>query len=89
MEITLNTENAYDIIKKISKEFNESLNIGAGTVQTYEELLKAVNTGATFVLSPRMMSKQMLDYCKEHSIISVHGAFTFLAYSHLLRLQSN
>lgn len=76
LEITLNTENAYDIIEKIAEEFQGELNVGAGTVQTYDELVKAVKAGAKFVLSPRKMSAKMLDYCKEKNVISVPGAFT-------------
>ena len=76
MEITLNSENPYEIIRRISDEFGAELNIGAGTVQTYEELVKAVAAGAKFVLSPRMMTKEMLGYCKEHGVISVPGSFT-------------
>lgn len=76
IEITLNSENPYEIIKKISDEFGTVLNIGAGTVQTYDELVKAVAAGAKFVLSPRMMTKEMLGYCKEHNVISVPGSFT-------------
>lgn len=76
MEITLNTEGAYETIKKIADGFQGRLNIGAGTVQTYDELLKAVEAGARFVLSPRMMTKDMLYYCKTNGIISVPGAFT-------------
>lgn len=76
MEITLNTNDAYSIIKKISNEFGQQLNIGAGTVQTYEELVKAIDAGAKFILSPRMMTREMLDYCKNKQIISVPGSFT-------------
>lgn len=76
MEITLNTEGAYDTIEKISNEFGDRLNIGAGTVQTFEELIQAVDAGAKFVLSPRKMSVAMLDYCKERNIISVPGSFS-------------
>lgn len=76
MEITLNSPNPYATIKRIAQEFGEVLNIGAGTVQTYEELEKAIEAGAKFVLSPRMMSKAMLDLCKAKQVISVPGAFT-------------
>ena len=76
MEIALNTENAYDIIRKISAEYRGRLNIGAGTVQTYDELLKAIDAGAEFVLSPRMMTEQMLQHCRDQGILSVPGAFT-------------
>ena len=76
IEIALNTENAYDIIRKISAEYRGRLNIGAGTVQTYDELLKAIDAGAEFVLSPRMMTEQMLQHCRDQGILSVPGAFT-------------
>ena len=76
MEIALNTENAYDIIRKISAEYRGRLNIGAGTVQTYDELLKAIDAGAEFVLSPRMMTEQMLQHCRDQGILSVPVAFT-------------
>ena len=56
MEITLNTSNAYEIIKKIADEFQGRLHIGAGTVQTYDELVQAIAAGAVFVLSPRKMT---------------------------------
>lgn len=76
IEITVNTDNAFEIIKYISEKYSESLLVGAGTVQTYEELENVVKAGAKFVLSPRMMTKQMFDYCNEHKIISIPGAFT-------------
>lgn len=76
MEITLNTDNAYKIIRTISDEFQGKLNIGAGTVQTYDELVKVVEAGAKFVLSPRQMTADMLAYCKKKGIVSVPGSFT-------------
>ena len=72
MEITLNTDNAYKIIRTISDEFQGKLNIGAGTVQTYDELVKAVEAGAKFVLSPRQMTADMLAYCKKKSVCQGH-----------------
>lgn len=76
MEITLNSKDPYTTIKKIAEEFGSILNVGAGTVQTYDELVKAIDAGAKFVLSPRMMSKEMLDYCKMKNVISIPGSFS-------------
>lgn len=76
MEITLNTDNAYEIIRAIAKDYQGRLNVGAGTVQTYDELVNAIEAGAKFVLSPRRMTKDMLAYCNENDIISVPGSFT-------------
>ena len=76
VEITLNSDDPHTIIRKISAEFSDHLHIGAGTVLTLNELRNAVNAGATFVLSPTMMSQEMFDFCKEKGIRSVPGAFT-------------
>lgn len=76
IEITMNTENALEIIRKISKEFGDKLSIGAGTVVTYEDLVAAIDAGAKFVLSPVSYTKKMLDYCKEHNVISIPAALT-------------
>lgn len=76
MEITMNTENALEIIEFISKEYGAKLNVGAGTVQTFSELEAVVKAGATFALSPRMMTPEMLSYCKRHNVLSIPGAFT-------------
>lgn len=76
MEITLNTDNAYDIIREIAQAYGDRLNVGAGTVQTFEELKLAIEAGATFVLSPRTMTQDMLNYCKEHDVLAVPGAMT-------------
>lgn len=76
MEITLNSPQPYETIKKIADEFGTILNVGAGTVQTYDEAVQAIAAGAKFILSPRMMTKETLAYCKEHQVISVPGSFT-------------
>lgn len=76
MEITLNTEGAIETIRKISEEFASVLNIGAGTVLTYEALVAAIDAGATFVLAPDMMSEKMIHYCNEKKVIAIPGAFT-------------
>lgn len=76
IEITMNTDNALEIIQKISKEFQGELFIGAGTVVTYGDLVKSIDAGAKFVLSPISFSKEMIDYCKQKNVISIPAAFT-------------
>ena len=76
MEITMNTENALDIIKKISDEFKGKLFIGAGTVVTFKELIDAIDAGAKFVLSPVAFTREMIEYCKKHNVIAIPAAFT-------------
>lgn len=76
VEITLNTENAIEIIRNISKEYGDRLHIGAGTVVTFEEVKAAIDAGARFVLSPVGYTKAMIDYCHEHNVIAIPAAFT-------------
>jgi 2-dehydro-3-deoxyphosphogluconate aldolase/(4S)-4-hydroxy-2-oxoglutarate aldolase len=76
VEITLNTPGAIEMIKIFSKEFGSQLHIGAGTVTTLEQAKEAINAGVKFILSPVMLSKEIIDLCKEHSVITIPGAMT-------------
>ncbi|EOR27528.1 2-keto-3-deoxy-6-phosphogluconate aldolase [Clostridium sartagoforme AAU1] len=76
LEITMNTPDVFEIISKISKEFGECLNIGAGTVTSLEQAKKAIESGAEFLLSPTVMGKDIVDYARERNVITVSGALT-------------
>ncbi|RRC94044.1 bifunctional 4-hydroxy-2-oxoglutarate aldolase/2-dehydro-3-deoxy-phosphogluconate aldolase [Erysipelotrichaceae bacterium OH741_COT-311] len=76
IEVTMNTPNALEIIKKLVSLNLKRVKVGAGTVITMEELVQVVQAGASFVLSPITMSAEMLKYCKDHQVISVPGAFS-------------
>jgi 2-keto-3-deoxy-6-phosphogluconate aldolase len=76
VEITMNTPDAINIISKISQEFGNSIQVGAGTVTTYREAEEAIKAGATFLLSPIMLKKEIIDLCKKNNIISVPGAYS-------------
>lgn len=76
IEVTMNTENALEIIERISQEFGDRLNIGAGTVINFDQLKGAINAGAKFVLSPIVMTAEMINYCKENNVISIPGSMS-------------
>lgn len=76
IEVALNTSNALQLIRKLSVEFGSEINVGAGTVLSLENLKLAHDVGATFVLSPIQMTKEMLQYCMDNKILSIPGAFT-------------
>ncbi|WP_055669666.1 bifunctional 4-hydroxy-2-oxoglutarate aldolase/2-dehydro-3-deoxy-phosphogluconate aldolase [Desnuesiella massiliensis] len=76
VEITMNTEGALEAISKLSSEFGHTMNIGAGTVTTLDQAKAAIKAGAKFILSPVMLSKEIIDLCKENSVISVPGAMS-------------
>lgn len=76
LEITSNTDNWDKIIKAVIEEKLDNIVVGAGTTLNMELLKKAIDVGSQFILSPIMMSKEMLDYCKQNDIISVPAAFS-------------
>lgn len=76
VEIPLNSPDAFQTINKISAEFGNEMMVGAGTVLNLEDAIKSVEVGSKFLLSPIMMSEEVLKYCAEHDIITVPAAFS-------------
>lgn len=76
IEVTLNTDNAFNIIRDLNLTYGDKLNIGAGTVLNLAQLIKCKEAGAKFALSPTVMSKEMIEYCKENDMLSIPGAFS-------------
>lgn len=75
LEITENSPNAFESIKKISKQFPDIL-IGAGTIMTMDHTKQAVESGGRFILSPVKLDADIIQYCKEQGVISVPAAYT-------------
>lgn len=76
VEITMNTPGAAEMISKLSSEFEGKILIGAGTVTNLQLAKVAIKAGAKFILSPIMLSKEIIDLCKENSVISVPGTMS-------------
>lgn len=75
IEITLNSPNVFESIKKIKDEFPE-LNVGAGTVCNFEDTKKSIESGVDFILSPINLSKDSIELCNKHDIVCVPAAMT-------------
>lgn len=75
VEITLNTPNAFDSIKDVSARFSGQLLVGAGTVLDREDAVKAIDAGATFIISPSL-DLDTVAYTKAQNCASIPGAFT-------------
>jgi 2-dehydro-3-deoxyphosphogluconate aldolase/(4S)-4-hydroxy-2-oxoglutarate aldolase len=73
-EVTFRTEQAEEAIKLISKEFPEML-VGAGTVLNIEQVQKAVNAGAMFIVSPGF-NLSVVNYCVKNNIPVIPGTST-------------
>jgi 2-dehydro-3-deoxyphosphogluconate aldolase/(4S)-4-hydroxy-2-oxoglutarate aldolase len=70
-EITFRTDAAEQAIKNIKEEVPEIF-LGAGTVLTVENVKKAVDAGATFIVTPGF-NPEVVDYCLEHDIVITPG----------------
>lgn len=65
-EVTFRTDAAEESIRVMAKEFPDML-VGAGTVLTIEQVDRAVNAGAKFIVSPGINPK-VVEYCVNNNI---------------------
>ena len=72
-EVTFRTDAALESIKIMAK--NKDLLVGAGTVLTIEQVDKAVNAGAKFIVSPGLNPK-VVKYCVDNNIPITPGTQT-------------
>jgi 2-dehydro-3-deoxyphosphogluconate aldolase / (4S)-4-hydroxy-2-oxoglutarate aldolase len=75
VEITMNTEDAPGLIRSMAKCAKGRLTIGAGTVLTMDELKKALDSGATFIVQP-VLIREIVDNCVKHKVPVFPGALT-------------
>lgn len=73
-EVTFRTEAAEESIRIMSQEFPDMM-VGAGTVLTVEQVDRAVNAGAKFIVSPGF-DPEIVDYCIGKDIPVVPGCVT-------------
>lgn len=62
-------------IKAVKDKYGDRIGIGAGTVITGEQVIKSVNAGAEFILSPNT-NERVIAKTKELGKLSIPGAFT-------------
>jgi 2-dehydro-3-deoxyphosphogluconate aldolase/(4S)-4-hydroxy-2-oxoglutarate aldolase len=74
LEITLNTADAFHLIKKATDQKTE-LTIGAGTVLSAEEAKKAFDSGAQFIVAPDF-DEEVAAFCVENKLAYFPGALT-------------
>ncbi len=73
-EVTFRTEAAAGAIKKMTESFPEML-VGAGTVLSIEQVDRALEAGAKFIVSPGFDS-EVVDYCLNKKITVFPGVAT-------------
>lgn len=73
-EVTFRTEAAEESIRIMAQEFPEMI-VGAGTVLTIEQVDRAVNAGAKFIVTPGF-DPEIVAYCQEKEIPITPGVVT-------------
>lgn len=73
-EVTFRTDAAEESIRIMTKEYPDML-VGAGTVLTIDQVNKAVNAGAKFIVSPGF-DAEIVDYCMKKEIPVFPGCIT-------------
>ncbi|QPJ63364.1 MAG: bifunctional 4-hydroxy-2-oxoglutarate aldolase/2-dehydro-3-deoxy-phosphogluconate aldolase [Candidatus Nitronauta litoralis] len=75
VEVTLNTPDAFTIIKNASRTFAGRFTFGAGTVLSVDEARQALDSGATFLVSPTL-NETVAAFCAKEKVAYFPGAFT-------------
>ena len=73
-EVTFRTEAAEESIRLMTESYPDMF-VGAGTVLTVEQVDRAVNAGAKFIVSPGF-DPEIVDYCLEKEIPIFPGCVT-------------
>jgi 2-dehydro-3-deoxyphosphogluconate aldolase/(4S)-4-hydroxy-2-oxoglutarate aldolase len=75
MEVTLNSLDALSVITRLTKEMNNKMLIGAGTVLNATMANEAIDAGACFIISP-IVDEETIKATKKRGAVSIPGAYT-------------
>ena len=75
LELTLTTKGALEVVERLAATVPDGTDLGVGTVLTADEVDRAVDAGARFVVSPSVV-REVIEAATRHGIASYPGAFT-------------
>lgn len=75
IEITMNTEGAPELIRKMVASSKGRLAVGAGTVLTLGDLESAIDAGAAFIVMPALI-REVVEVCVKRKVPVFPGALT-------------
>jgi len=74
LEVVLRTDQAFDCLAKIAETFPEA-HVGAGTVLSGDHAQRAIDCGATFIVSPGL-TQNVVDVAQTHDMPILPGIAT-------------
>jgi 2-dehydro-3-deoxyphosphogluconate aldolase/(4S)-4-hydroxy-2-oxoglutarate aldolase len=75
LELTLTTKGALKVVERLASTVPDGTDLGVGTVLTADDVHRAVDAGARFVVSPSVV-RDVIEAATGHGIASYPGAFT-------------
>jgi 2-dehydro-3-deoxyphosphogluconate aldolase/(4S)-4-hydroxy-2-oxoglutarate aldolase len=75
LEVTMNSDEALTTITRLVQDFGGKLNIGAGTVCTLDDLDKALEAGAQFIVTP-ILQEEVIKACVQRQIPVFPGTYS-------------
>jgi 2-dehydro-3-deoxyphosphogluconate aldolase/(4S)-4-hydroxy-2-oxoglutarate aldolase len=75
IEITFTTPEASRVIQELGEEYGDRILLGAGTVTTHEQVERAAEAGATFLVSPGC-DPELMPAMLETGLLALPGALT-------------
>ena len=75
LELTLTTQGALKVVERLASKLSDGVDLGMGTVLTADEVDRAVDAGARFVVSPSVVPN-VIEAAIRRGIASYPGAIT-------------
>ncbi|WP_410768546.1 bifunctional 4-hydroxy-2-oxoglutarate aldolase/2-dehydro-3-deoxy-phosphogluconate aldolase [Fontibacillus sp. BL9] len=75
LEITVDSDRAFELIASLNERYGEEVLVGAGTVLDAETAEKAIEAGAQFIFSP-VLDEETIKTTIRHEVISIPGVMT-------------
>ncbi|MDN4069060.1 bifunctional 4-hydroxy-2-oxoglutarate aldolase/2-dehydro-3-deoxy-phosphogluconate aldolase [Paenibacillus vini] len=75
LEITVDSDRAFELISLLNERYGEEVLVGAGTVLDAETAEKAIEAGAQFIFSP-ILDEETIKVTNRHDVISIPGVMT-------------
>ncbi len=75
IEVALVTPGSFRVISDLRRQYGDRATVGAGYVMTYDQIDRAVKSGAQFISMPHTLTT-MIEVCRRYRVPAIIGALT-------------